>query len=219
MTGVRELAPVSRKEPASSSGYVHDVSADSKDLIGIEASTPLAMQGLQQPGRWSLYGAALGTSATAAVTLVPAMITTSASVAVLLLSGTVSSAVVGAYMGRRWHRLVSRERATMPVGRLITRFAGHGAVWGAAAAVGTILPLAFTPVSLGWLLGAMSLAAVVGGTAGAITTGLLGVSHVLDLTRGERPWKSLALALIIGPSALFTVMIIVKVFAFLIGIG
>ena len=139
--------------------------------------------------------------------------------AAVLMSGMASAAVVGAYLGRRWHRLVRRERGTTTIAQWIGRFAGDGAVWGTAAAWGTILPMAVAGAPLGAISLALVASAIVAGSAGALVMSIVGVSHILDLTRGESPWKSLALAMVLGPSALVGVVMFLAMFAHVIGIN
>ncbi len=194
--------------------------APSKDLISVRG--PAAVQGLEQPGRWSAYGAALGVSATAMVAAVPAVASGSGVLAAMTLSGMGTAAVVGAYLGKRWHRLVRRERGTTTIGRWLLRFAGHGAVWGAAAAWGAIVPAAIAGAVAGAPLGGLAMALVasgaIAGAAGAVVTGTVGVSHVVALTRGDQPWKSLALALVLGPSALIGVFMFLVMAARILGV-
>ena len=184
----------------------------------MSVNAPLAVRGLSQPGRWSAFGAAFGVSATAAVTLLPALLSGSGIVAAVMMSAMASSAVVGAYLGRRWHRMVRRERGTTTVAQWIGRFAAHGAIWGTAAAWGAILPMAVAGAPLTGVAMAMLASAAVAGTAGAVVTSLLGVTHILDLTRGETPWKSLGLALVLGPTAFVGVTMFLAMIASILGL-
>lgn len=191
--------------------------SDSKDLI--VASAPIDVRGLDEPKRWSAYGAALGASATAMVTLVPAVFAETMVVASLCALGSAVAAVSGMIIGRRWHRMVSRERGRLTVAQLLPRFAGYGAIWATSVVWGVLLGAVAMGAPLQGVLPAFLLSPLVSAPAGAITAGLLGVSHVLDLTRGRSPWKSLAMATVLGPSAMFVVVMFLIGVANLIGMS
>ena len=106
------------------------------------------------------------------------------------------------------------------MGRWITRFAGNGAMWGAAAAASPALSMVVTDgaklTNLEVLTVLTSLGAI-GAASGALVTGGLGVVHALDLTRGKTPWRSLVLAFALGPCALGLVVLFLKFVANLLG--
>ncbi|MEM7675519.1 MAG: hypothetical protein AAF449_05895 [Myxococcota bacterium] len=205
------------------------MTSDSKDLIAARSAElalssdervrAIDVRGLDEPARWSAYGAALGVSATAMVTLVPAVFAQTLVVASLCATGSVIAAVAGAVVGRRWHRMVSRERGRLTVAQLLPRLGVYGAFWATSVVWGVLLGAVALGAPLQGVLPALVLSPLVAAPAGAITTSILGVNHVLDLTRGHMPWKSLVIAAVLGPSAMFVVVMFLIGVANMIGLG
>lgn len=162
------------------------------------------------PSRWAAYGAAFGASATAAVTIGPILLAPSLGQAMLFLPAFGVATTVGAALGARWHGLVERDRHRLTVAGWLARFGSHGAVWGLLTAWAAILPFStIHGVTWAMFLQVMGVGGLIGALASGATVGLLGLLHVLDLTRGRSPWRSLLLAVGVGP--LFFVFFAVSV--------
>ncbi len=179
------------------------MSADPKELVPTFPSS-VAVPGLDSPIRWKVFGAFFGASATAPVVMF-ALLEAPVEVKVVGLSAWLVAASLGGLIGRSWYRLIARERERRSVGSLLMRLGRDGAIWGgstaAVASLTTIALLGFdlhpAPVLLTGLAGA---------SAGAVVTTILGLPHILDLSRGRVPWKSVGLALVLGPAVFLPVL-------------